>query len=244
MPSLACQPFVTLDEVLGSACACAYTELEDGALIEELIDDATDLLYVLSGGRVHGICTRTVWPVTDGICGISGVEVEVYQDWLRANTIPLRGPHTDIVEVTIDGVALSPSEYGLANDSYLFRRVGTWPTSNNVLLAATEDGTFTITFRFGEAPSRISKLATIELVCQMMREPAALSRLRGVVSANVQGVSVTMADALEEASTLGLPALTRFLDRYSPRGMGALGVYSPELQHGWRLLEIEGPSGS
>ena len=242
MPNLACQPFVSVDEVLESACACELNELDDGAVIEELIDDASDMLYVLSGGRVAGRCTRTVWPTRDSGCLPSERQSWVGYDTL--DTIPLRGPNTEVMEVTIDGVVLNPSEYGLLDGFKLFRRVGDWPESNDLTKADTEVGTFTITYRFDWFPNRTTKRAAIELICQMIKEePRVLSRLRGVVSANVQGVSVTMDDR-DDVAALGLPEVNRFLDLYAPRGLGALGVYSPELNHGWILHSVYGPSGS
>lgn len=254
MTRLACQPFVTVEDVLDSACACNLNDTDDGDLIEEYIDEASDFLYVMSGGRVTGTCTHTVRPVTDNTCwnrymyaGLSEVHGRAYNwvDYYGTDSIVLNGPNTEILEITIDGVVISPSEYGLMEGNKLFRRNNkNWPVYNDVTKADTEPGTFTITYRFGTVPTLLARRACIELVCQMLKsDEAALSRLKGVVSANVQGVSVTM-DQADDVAALGLPEVTRFLDLYSPRGLGALGVYSPELNHGWRLIQVYGPSGS
>jgi hypothetical protein len=246
MPQLACTAFVTVDEVLDSSCACDLNEDDHGALLADLIDDASDMLYVLSGGRVFGRCSRTVWPVKVGYCPPSYDLINDRSSWVNwdsVDSIPLAGPNTEIMEVTIDGIALNPSEYMLLNGNKLVRRVGYWPTSNNLTLTDAEEGTFTITFRFGRPFTTIDKRAAIELVCQMANdEPRALSRLRGVVSANVQGVSVQLDP--DEVSNLGLPEVNRFLDTYAPRGIAVLGVYTPELTHGWRLHTVTGGSGS
>lgn len=237
MPTLACQPFATVDDVLSAPCGCAYTELDDGLLIQDLIDEASDFLYVASGGRVHGVCQRTVWPLSSRACGPFRNDMDYPVGWVISDAIPLAGPNTTIIQVKIDGVALDPSEYALYNGSYLFRRDGGWPGSNDITKLASEEGTFTVEFSFGEPVSRVTTMATVELVCQMMKDPLVLSRLRGITSANVQGVSVST-QAADEAESLGIPAIGRFLDRYAPRGMAALGVWSYELDNGWTLVSV------
>lgn len=240
MPVLACQPFATLDDVLSSPLGCSYTEDADGALIEELIDEASDFLYVASGGRVHGVCERTVWPVTARSCGpdrFDRVQYSYGPGWLIDDAIPLAGPNTTVLQVTIDGVVIDPSEYALYNGNILFRRDSAWPSTNNITRLPTEAGTFTVKFTFGEEVSHITTMACVELVIQMMKDPSALSRLRGITSANVQGVSVSL-DAANEAEAMGIPAVSRFLDRYAPRGLGALGVWSYELDNGWTLVTV------
>lgn len=238
MPELACQSFCTVEDVLAAPCGCAYTEVDQGGLIQELIDEASDFLYVASGGRVHGMCERTVYPISNGFpCGPAGWKYGFYGGDILLDPIPLPGPSTTITEVKIDGLVLNASEYGIYNGTYLFRREGSWPTTNDITKADTEEGTFTITYTFGLAPSRITVMATVELVCQMMKDPTTLSRLRGVTSANVQGVSVSL-DAADEAEALGIPAVGRFLDRFAPRGLGAIAVWSPELDNNWSLVTV------
>lgn len=246
MPSLACEVFATVEDVLGAACACDLTEAEHGDLIVEYADDVSDIMYILSGGRVAGRCQRTVWPVTDASCwpvGYYGNHPSVFNIGDTYGTIPLSGPDTEIMEITIDGVALNPSEYLLLNGNELLRKVGSWPTVNDITLADSEVGTFTITYRFGPHINATGRRAAIELICQMItNDSAALSRMRGVVSANIQGVSVSLDD--DDIRGLGLPELSRFMDSYGGSGRGVLGVFSPELLHGWRLLTITGGSGS
>jgi hypothetical protein len=253
MPRIACNAFVTVEDVLDSPCACDMNELDDGELIEEMIDEASDFLSVLSGGRFTGVCQQTVWPITDGACtdrytyaGLSAYHERYnWNDHYGTDSIVLNGPNTEVLEITIDGAVISPSEYGLIDGNKLFRKGNKrWPVYNDVTLPDTEEGTFTITYRFGTAPTATVKRACVELVCMMVKtDQENLSRVRGVVSATVQGVNLAL-DQTDDVAALGLPEVTRFLDLYSPRGLGALGVYSPELNHGWRLIQVEGPSGS
>lgn len=244
-PQLACAPFATVDEVLESACACDLNDDDHGLYIEELIDDASDMLYVLSGGQFTGRCERQVWPVKT--CTGYQYGIPERESWIAydsVDSIPLRGPNTEIIEVTIDGAVVSPADYGLLDGTKLFRRGDRgWPTRNDLTLTDVDDGTFTITYKFGLEPNHVVRRATVELVCQMVKEePRAISRMRGVVSANVQGVSVQIDD--DDVRSLGLPEVNRFIDSYAHNGPLPFGVYSPELSHGWRLHSVEGPSGS
>lgn len=244
MPQFACSAFVTTDDVFLAACACNLNEADDLTRVEELIDVASDILYVLSGGRVTGRCQVQVWPITSYAC-YSATDRMSWVDADGVDSIPLRGPNTEIVEVTIDGVVLSSSEYGLIDGYKLFRRGTSWPTTNDVTKTDSETGTFTITYRFGRTPDWLTKQAAIELVCSMASETSspALSRLRGIASANVQGVSVQTED-VDGVAQMGLVNVNRWLDIYAPLGAGSIGVYSPELTHGWRLVTVQGPSGS
>lgn len=253
-PQLACEPVVTVDEVLEAECACDLNEGEHGDLIDAYIDDASDILYVLSGGRVFGRCQRQVYPFRDvNTCGPRSLLspfgfgsgfAETWVDWDGVDSIPLRGPNTEIIEITIDGAVIDPTTYGLLNGNKLFRRGSvSWPNTNDVTLADTEVGTFTITYRFGEVANLSKKRAGIELVCSMVKgDKNTLTRLRGIVSANIQGVSVTMQD--NEVDSLGLPELSRFVDIYGNRGLGNVGVWAPETNHAWHLVTVSGGSGS
>lgn len=253
MTRVACHPFVTVEDVLNAPCACDMNEEDDGEVIEEMIEEASDFLCVASGGRFTGVCEQTVRPITDGRCydrySYAGLTApHEHYNWIDhygTDSIVLNGPNTEVLEIVIDGQVVSPNEYGLLNGNKLFRRNNkNWPVYNDVTLPDTEQGTFSITYRFGVAPTAIVRRACIELVCQMIKsDEERMNRLRGVVSATVQGVNLSL-DQADDVAALGLPEVTRFLDLYSPRGIGALGVYSPELNHGWRLVVVEGPSGS
>src|SRR5690606_11125137 len=59
VPRLACEAFATFEEYLEAPCARSFTD-SDQDFIEGLLDDDSDLLYTLSGGKVTGRCTRTV----------------------------------------------------------------------------------------------------------------------------------------------------------------------------------------
>lgn len=248
----ACQPFITADDVLDAACGCDLDAVEDADLIDLMIDQASDILSLATGGLVSGICTVTVRPVA--LCHDPYID-SIYppRDWRRQfggiNTIPLRGPNTDIVEITINGVVINPSEYGLLDNKYLFRRSGCWPSVNDLTLAATQTDTFEITYRFGREPDKLTQMATTELACELLKDlkGKATSLPRGVTSANIQGASISVRSRAEalRAGDEQIPVVSRFLSIYANDGMNMVsGVWAPELEQFWNLVEVEGPSGS
>lgn len=233
MPEFVCQPFATVEDVLAADCGCDLNSLDDSALLADLIDVASDQLYVLSAGAIYGTCTRTVRPVWQGNC-MSPQQLRVVQ---QLATVPLRGPNTSIVEVVVDGVVLAASEYRLLDGRYLLR-VGTknWPTRNDLELDDTEVGTWSITYSFGRPINEITKRACVQLVCAIIADEPAVSKMRGVVSASMQGVNVTLDDQRDASS--GLPDVTRFIDLYAADGARPSGVWAPDANHGWELVEV------
>ncbi len=248
MLQYACQQFATATDLLNDEkCACELDAGVDGALIEAVLDMASDALYMLSDGRVTGVCARTVRPVGEGWCPPIGFWASVYGDapyfgtLHGKNVIPLRGPRVDVVEVLVDGVALTAGEYGLIDDVYLYRVDGSWPSASD----PTDANPFEVTYRFGWPPDFVTKQAAIELACELAKDALGKSsRLpQGTTSANIQGAAVAIRDIADDDAE-GLARVARFLSLYVPRERERSGVWSPELGMGWRLAQAEGPSGS
>lgn len=247
-----CTRFATIADVYAAECGCALDSPADDGLLEAVLDIASDMLAILSGLRVHGICTRTVRPVGDGGCFRIGDSSTDYISgpWYLQGTIPLRGPNTDIVEVLIDGAPVPLSEYGLIENRYLQRHASPWPASNDITKDDSQVGTWSVTYRFGRAPDFLTKQATIELACELAASALGNDTGHlppGVTSANIQGASVSLTDraeALRNGDGEQIPAISRFLGVYAPDGPGRSSVWSPELNLGIDLLEVEGPSGS
>lgn len=245
---LACQAFADPDDIYGDTCACSLDEHDDAELVAFVIESASDILVQLSQGRVHGLCVQTVRPFK-----VDGFDCEPHGDFWDAmvggiDAIPLRGPDCQVIEVVIDGVVLNPTEYGLLNGNMLFRREGSWPTTNSVTKLSDEAGVFEVTQRFGHAADFITKQACIELACQMATEfiGRKSSLPKGTVSANIQGASVALDAALkaEDGEIAGLPRLSRFYAFHCNGGLPVADVWSPELTHGWQLVTVAGASGS
>lgn len=257
-----CTRFASAAEFFAQECGCPWNATDDTPLVESVLDEASDMLCILSGLRIHGICQVTVRPVGSNACYLDpwrtsygwnwGWDPLAYGTgpWWLQGTVPLRGPNTDIVDVHIDGALLADSDYGLVNDRYLQRLNGnTWPTANDITLDDTQPGTWSITYKFGRAPDWLTKQATLELACELAREYSNQDNHLppGVTNAVIQGATVSLpdrADALAQGVNEGIPMVSRFLGVYAPEGQVRSGVWSPELNLGIDLIEVEGPSGS
>lgn len=249
--NVACQRFCEPDDLFGDRCACALDENDDSDLVDDVIDMASDILVWMSHGRITGICLNTFRPMKVG-GGTCGTLVGEYSDYETArfggmDVIALPGRDVQVLEVEIDGEMLTPSEYGLIDGRYLFRREGAWPTSNSLSKLSGAEGVFEVTVRSGVAPDWITRQAAIELACELATEALEnRSRLpRGTVSANVQGVAVALNDALaDESDAQGLPRLLRFYAWHCLNGEAPGVVWAQEMNRGWELVQVSGPSGS
>lgn len=249
--NVACQRFCDPDDLFGDHCSCAFDENDDMTLVEDVIDMASDIMVWMSHGKITGICLNTYRPMKVGGGGC-GVPAGGYSDYETArfdglDVIPLPGIDPQVIEVEIDGEVLAPSDYGLIDGRYLFRREGSWPTSNSLTALSSAVGVFEITLRTGTASDWITKQAAIELACELGQEfLKGRSRLpRGAVSANLQGVAVALGDALaDEDDAKSLPRLLRFFAWHCNNGEHPGVVWSPETNRGWELVTVSGPSGS
>lgn len=253
MLQFACSPLVTTADFFAYDCSCNLdpSDSADVALVNTLNDVASDMISILSGGRIYGRCTRTVRPrAAGGACGGWDAWPTYEDEFAGLDVIPLRGPGTDIVAIYIDGTTLPSTAYRLINDRYLLRTDGgAWPVSNDLRLPLMQVGTWGITYRFGFVPEKLAADAVSELICELAKNAKGRkSNLPpGLQSANIQGASVSMTDAAEalREGHENLPAVARFLGVFNPENIREIiGVWSPELKRGWDLFESEGPSGS
>ncbi len=244
--SFACERFASVAEFFAwGGCDCAITVEDDTALIEAALDNASDILMLTSDGHVHGRCTETVRPMTESGCwprrSPTGYHTTMAAvEW--GTTIPLRGPNTEILQVVVDGVVLGAGEYQLINGEFLHLVDGSWPSNGSL----TDEDNFTVTYRFGRVPDQMTKIATLELACELARfYVTGTTKLPpGVTSANIQGASLSLRNAANEVDQY-LARVGAFLSVYAPKGVNQTGgVWSPELDHGWTLVRVEGPSQS
>lgn len=239
MLQFACSRFASTAEFVASDCACSLDPTVDAALIESVLDQASDMLMLLSGGRIHGLCTKTVYPVGAQNCLISAnpFTLDDYTT-IEVQGIPLRGPNTVINWININGTLLAASDYTLLKNGVLLRNVGNWPSA---VIPSLTPG-FSINFSFGRTPDFITKIAAIELACELAQfTMTGASRLpSGVTAANIQGVSISLRDRAEQIreGTDLIPAVARFLGLYAPDGLGRSGVWSPELDGDFTLYEV------
>lgn len=241
MTFLACEPFADVDAVLARE-ECKVSA-DDTDLILDALDAASDMVYIMSGGKVTGRCVKTMRPLRRAGCTEGR---DAWFDQYGVDCIPLVDNLISVDLVKINGVGLNLADYGLLDNTVLFRKDKTfWPTTNDLKLADTEDGTFSITIAFGWMPDWLAVSSTVEVALALIDDYGrGRGYLRGVTSGNVQGASVQLAAAAGDVASRGLPMLTKFLGVYAPLGGMAVGVWAPELENGWVLVEVEGPSGS
>ena len=245
------RPFVTVDEFFDDPTfSCGLNRDGDGDLVEELIDIASDILAFATGGRVRGRTSMTFRPVHCAPNHELNEMVGAFAPSINGRTpLPLPGPEPDVLEVVVDGVTLAPSEYVIVDGQFLLRVGDAWPWSNDLELADTEDGTWSVTVRFGEPTGGLARRAAMSLVQEMAapyvgRQP---HLPHGITSGNIQGASITVesaAEALRDGVEDTTVHLQRFLGVYAAAGRGGTGVFSPELTYGWALHTVGSPAGS
>jgi hypothetical protein len=161
-------------------------------------------------------------------------------------------PVTEIVKVKIDGIEIPAEEYELRNSRILVRvrptvetvpveRYG-WPTSQIPDLPDTQVGTFSVTYKYGQAPSAMGKLAAKELAKVLCL--AGLGDFshfpRRVTGVNRQGVSVSVADVVDLVTkgATGIYTVDLFVKSVNPNGNQRQAlVMSPDLSRSRRLAK-------
>lgn len=165
-----------------------------------------------------------------GCCGLSQVKLAGY-------------PVTEILEVTIDGVVLDPSEYRLDHARMLTRMADadgnaqTWPSCQRLDRELGDDGTFGITYRYGVAPPQAGINAAKALACELARSCADGAECQippGVTKVTRQGVQIEqglVSSYIRDGKT-SLADLDTFVAAYG--GIGKLPrrsiVWSPSMK--------------
>lgn len=133
----------------------------------------------------------------------------------------LPGPVWDITEVKVDGVVLSADDYRVDDHRILVRLGGEmWPWCNDLSVADTEVGTWSVTARFGQPPPVLGSIAVGELACQIAKliacDSSCVLSPFFLTSLNRQGVSMTF-DPQQEFGML--PATSLFVKTFNPYGL-------------------------
>jgi hypothetical protein len=250
----------TWDPIWGS---CAV-DLSPSALAVTgyALQAATDVLWSLTGQR-FGLCTTTLRPCRRSCYGEdwwaqSGWwEYGRYPNptWIRGTwynlgcggcgdtcscvdleETVLPAPVHAILEVKVDGTALEPSDYSLQDYRKLVRVDGErWPDCNDLTLADTEAGTWSITLQVGEEVPVLGRMALGELACEFARGLAgeACRLPAGVQQVTRQGVSMTFNELSKifDAGLVGLPLGDQFVHTYNPG----------RLRSRARVYDLDGP---
>lgn len=231
---VACETFIEPDDI-----TCDCDEASEITLVS-YIEQASDIIAILTGGKVQGVCEDVVRPRQPlaPACGCAAL-------WSctcsRLSGVTLRGPDPDVSEVLIDGVAFD--DWTVVDEGLLLRSDGsTWPGCQDVTKPATDSGTFQVTYTYGMEVPELAKLACAEIVCSFLKSPAQNQRdthprTRGM---NIAGVQISLEQQTEEIrrKTFLMPYVIRLLTVYAPDGPTPAVVYSPELEDGWKLHRV------
>lgn len=238
-----CTNWITGDDV----AACCQVETSSGALFDQAAQEASDLLYELSGRQFAGECgPRTVRPACDSCwCGYQilsrgyvigpwdyGYPLDLCDSCLVScspSLVKLAGyPVREITEVTIDGDVVADTEYTLLNDRYLVRlNDQRWPVAQDLTLEPTEDNTFAITYTYGADPPALGQSAAAQLGCELYAACGGLSTCQlpaGTVRVIQQNVVVeklafTSWGFRDRRWQTGLALVDAFLNAYNPSGL-------------------------
>lgn len=195
-PSGPCASWATLDD-LPEGCPCRVVESGGESptddQLEELLAEATDVVWALLGRPAFGVCEITIYPCARdefrrgasilghtqfGLTGCGDCEGHERDVWLD-------GPVHDVIEVIVDGTTLDPSEYRLEDEFWLVRVGGSWPAGG------IDDDGFVITYERGDEVPYLVRDAVIELVPDLWRDRCDGGQRipNAVQSMNTQGTS-------------------------------------------------------
>lgn len=170
-----CVPFVTAEELL-MCCGPARDNLtEDDPRLLDAIDDASLILYYLTGRQFGGTCTRTVRPCASSGCSCGGctpIQINLGL-W----------PVTQLISVRIEGETIEDEDltgvYHIDEYRYLVRDDGQpFPASSSS--SALADGpydneddqnqfVFEVTVEAGMPIPRLLTRATRAMACQLVQ---------------------------------------------------------------------------
>lgn len=246
-----CTPWISGDDVAD----CCSVESTSGFEFDAVADQASALLFELSGRLFPGECgPRTVRPPCICSCGyqvlsrghIVGPWDWGYWNWnlcdfclvsCSPSRVKLAGyPVREITQVLIDGSVLAPTEYTLYQRRYVTRlNDGRWPVRQDLTLADTEDGTWSITYTYGADVPALGASAAAQLACELYKEcnGEACALPKGVTRVSRQGITIEKLAFTNWAFTpsrharggrapgwnTGLPLVDAFLSTYARAGL-------------------------
>lgn len=237
-----------------------YPEEASPALIERAERWAAELLYMRSGMQFSG-CPVTIrpcqactggsyeeWPVRSD-SGWSGSWVPFLWSGAWTNLpagcgcaglhtcsppeIWLPEPVASITEVKVDGAIVPGTAYRVDNASLLVRTDGgVWPTTQNLALADTEAGTFSVTYQPGPLVPLMGKVAAgalaLEFVKACLNMPCRLPA--GVQSISRQGVEIQLIGDEDTSWLTGIKEADDFLNTFNPgRRRQGFRISSPDI---------------
>jgi hypothetical protein len=231
---------------------------ESPTVTAQAVELATEVVWALTG-RQFGLCTVTLRPCrrecTDFPWPDGGYSQWAGSSWLspalisgqwfnvvcgrctrgcscsNVSEILLPAPVHDIIQVKIDGVIVTGSDYRLDDNRILVLLDGDWPTCNDLSLPDTEPNTWSVTARYGLEVPAGGAWAVGELACELVRahngEDCRLPR--NVTQLVRQGVTIQFPNVIEllNEGLTGLYLVDQFVNTWNPSHLRRRsGVYS------------------
>ena len=157
----ACTTLITADDL---TCCVGVPDV----VVADVIDTASDMLYLLAPHLAPGRCTAVVRPC--------GYECYVCGQYICGHCDPpgvnLPGIRPSIDQVLVDGAAVPSGTYTML-DTKLVRFLPSgeydhWPPSQLLSLPSTEVGTFEVTYTHGLEVDVVIRHATAEIACDLL----------------------------------------------------------------------------
>ena len=251
-----CQPWITAEDV--AAVCTALDSSGDPSVYDPYAQAASEVLYELSGRQFSGLCERTVRPCVPG-CGCWPTREWAWGAWDPwygwwagpglavggtgrgccgcLSEVKLAGyPVRAVTEVLIDGVAIDPANYRLDQNKYLVYlddadgKPQFWPACQNLARDDTEQGTFAVSYQYGDDVPEIGLLAAAQMACQLALAASGgeCALPAGTTRVTRQGITVELERLKSVLNQLIL--VQEFLQTYNPNGLGRrAAVWSPDI---------------
>lgn len=260
-----------------TALCCDVAIGTETSVLDDYVASASQILFELSGRLYSGLCEKTVRPCRTGCtCGIQVLSRGyVIEPWIWAGAswtcdgnpcgcsplseVLLSGyPVREITEVKIDGDIVDPATYRLDGHRHLVRVRDpadpdtplAWPACQLLDLPDTEDGTFSVTYTYGQNPPLIGAQAAATLACQLYNACSGgigdCEIPANAVRVTRQGVTIDKSATIawfygkntDRGWATGIPAVDAFLNSVTTGGMRQRPrTWSPD---GWRYAKTVG----
>lgn len=245
-----CGAWTTVEDI-AACCSAAVGTMTD--LFEDAAVAATQVLFELGGRQHNPGCERLVRPLGWGEwpCGVQILASGYVINWDGKQwsdglwRIPLAHyPVTEVLEVKIDGVALTADEYRLDAWRWLTRMEDAdgnrqhWPQWQRLDRDDSQEDTFSVTFQYGQNPPAIGSMAAAQLACEIYKQCPGNEGVgdcvlpKNATRVTKQGITIELGKLRFDRSKgwdTGMKYVDLYLNTYNPHGKRRRpAVWSPD----------------